>query len=114
MAAMLRAVLFASFLGACGADLPAVSIPEMQRGEVGGRPVGVGAIFQKAEFRKGRRVTIRRAVLYLNDHANNTVQKQEVAEGDDVFVGAARWTIKQIVVGGPDTRGGVVLEKAEE
>jgi hypothetical protein len=114
MAAMLRAVLFASLLGACGADVPAVSIPEMQRGEVEGRPVGVGAISQKPEFRRGKRVMIRRAILYLNDLANNTVQQQDVAEGDEVFIGKDRWTIKEIVMGGPSTRGGVVLQKAEE
>lgn len=62
-------------------------------------------------FRRGKRVSVLRAVLYISEP--NAIRQETVIQGDEVVIAGKTWHVTQVVIGDKATRGGVVLREPD-
>lgn len=103
--------LAVSIASGCGAAPLEVAIAESTRAQVEGRSVGVGMITPHKMFRRGKRVSVLRAVLFISEPAS--IRRETVIQGDEIVIAGKTWHVSQIVLGDQATRGGVVLREPD-
>ncbi|MBL8743520.1 MAG: hypothetical protein JNK04_20560 [Myxococcales bacterium] len=102
-------VLFASLAG-CGGVVE-VSVREAQPALVAEHEVAVIGITRIKRFRNGKRIEVMAATLVVREKGER--RKLQVAEGDDVIIGAQRFLVARIEAGGPTSAGVLTLQTIE-
>jgi hypothetical protein len=97
----------------CGAGGSEIILRELTNDKIGNIPVGVSAVTETKQFRKGKRVSIEFATLLVHDTASKTIQKHLISEGDDLVIGGKTYRVTEVERGAEGDRGRVVLELME-
>lgn len=100
----------ACLLGGC-TSVSEVRVEEARPTLVAEHEVAVIAVTQLKRFRNGKRIEVMAATLVVRDKGER--RKLQVAQGDDVIIGAQRFLVTRIEAGGATSAGSVTLQTTE-
>lgn len=104
------ALAFALVLFGC-TSVSEVRVEEARPTLVAEHEVAVISVTKLHRFRNGKRIELMAATLIVRDKGER--RKLQVAQGDDVIIGAQRFLVVRIEAGGPTSAGVVTLQTAD-
>lgn len=95
-----------------GGPLREVQVHENVSTVVEGHNVAAGRIVRHHRYRKGTRVDLFKATIFVREGAG--IRTYDVVQGDDVVIGSVRWIVVDVIPGDSTSLGAVLLKQADE